>query len=398
MRPAAAVASSFLGAEARAGLLASLTPDLRAAGFVAGEAAPDAGAPALLILTGGTERAALDRLASCPAAAPVTLLAHATHNSLPACLEILAHLQQTGRDGGIVLLGDASATAGRGGAAVHDLAAREGLRGRRLGVIGPPSDWLIASMPTADVVASGWGVELVDVPLAEVMDGLADASADATAPLVHDLVAGADAVVEPTAADLDRAAAVLVSLRAVMARHHLDACTVRCFDLVTERRTTGCFALSQLNDDGLIAGCEGDVPAALTMMWLHAVTGEVPFMANPQQVDVAGGRLWISHCTIGRRLLTGYRVRSHFESGLGVGIEGAVAAGPVTVARIGGAGLDRAFVAEGEILAGGSSPDRCRTQLELRLDADVGDLLRRPLGNHHVMVRGRWAGRLVGSR
>ena len=61
------------------------------------------------------------------------------------------------------------------------------------------------------------------------------------------------------------AAAVLVALRAVFARHDLHACTLRCFDLVTRLRTTGCYALSRLNDQGLIAGCEGDVPSTLTM-------------------------------------------------------------------------------------------------------------------------------------
>jgi L-fucose isomerase-like protein len=397
MTNATPVASLFLGAEARADLLSSLAPDLAAAGHrCADEAALDSERPTLLILTGGTESDALARVAGVDAAAPVTLLAHGTHNSLPACLEILARLQQTGRSGEIVFLGEAAAPPASAGQATGPIAPGDCLRGRRLGVIGAPSDWLVASMPDAAAVARTWGVELVDVPLSEIMDGLPDVPMDLVEPLVADLSGGADAVVEPTAADLRHAAAVLVTLREAAARHRLDACTVRCFDLVTRLRTTGCFALSQLNDDGLMAGCEGDIPATLTMMWLHAVTGQTPFMANPQQVDTAGRRLWISHCTIGRSLLAGYRVRSHFESGLGVGLEGRLEPGPVTLARIGGADLDRAFVAEGEIIAGGRSPERCRTQLELRLDTDPGELLRRPLGNHHVMVPGRWARRLAG--
>jgi len=390
MTTALPVASTFLGPEARANLLSSLAPHVTAAGFRTDDSPAAAAAPALLILTGGTEGDALRLLDAAPSSAPVTLLAHRTHNSLPACLEILARLQQTGCDGTIVMLGEADAPPTGDRTAIRPVTDRDCLRGRRLGVIGAPSDWLVASMPDAATVATTWGVELVDVPLAEIMDGLGDVPAESVEPLVADLVDAADAVIEPAAGDLRQAAAVLVRLREAAARHGLDACTVRCFDLVTRLRATGCFALSQLNDDGLIAGCEGDVPAALTMMWLHARTGETPFMANPQQVDVAGGRLWISHCTIGRRLLDGYRVRSHFESGLGVALEGRVAPQPITLARIGGAALNQVFVTGGEIVAGGASPDRCRTQLELRLDADPGELLRQPLGNHHVMVRGRW--------
>jgi L-fucose isomerase-like protein len=274
------------------------------------------------------------------------------------------------------------------------------LDGRRLGCIGAPSDWLVASLPTAAAVRDAWGVDLVEVSLAEVMEAMkaVPAGAPQVADLVTDLVGAADAVVEPTSADLTAAATVLVALREVCGRHGLHACTVRCFDLVTRLRTTGCYALSQLNDEGFIAGCEGDVPATLTMMWLHALAGEVPFMANPQQVDVARRRLWISHCTIGRSLLDGYRVRSHFESGLGVAIEGRLPRQPVTIARIGGADLRSALVTDGRIVAGGDSPDRCRTQLEIEVDTDLDELLRRPLGNHHVMIRGHWAGALAAYR
>lgn len=383
------VASLFLGEDERTDLLSSLAPCLAAAGFQTDDALQD-DQPALLILTGGTEGNALRLLDAAPSTAPITLLAHPTHNSLPACLEILARLQQTGRDGAIVMLGEDAAAPADDRSAIRPAAHRDCLRGRRLGVIGAPSDWLVASTPDAETVATTWGVELVDVPLTEIMDGLDEVPTDAVEALVTDLVDQADAVVEPLAGDLRQSAAVLVKLREAAARHRLDACTVRCFDLVTRLRATGCFALSQFNDDGLIAGCEGDVPATLTMMWLHARSGETPFMANPQQIDAAGRRLWISHCTIGRGLLDGYRVRSHFESGLGVALEGRVPPQPITLARIGGAALDQVFLTGGEIVAGGDSPDRCRTQLELRLDADPGELLRRPLGNHHVMVRGRW--------
>ncbi len=397
------VASDFLSAPARDALAAAFSARWRAAGLehrlgACGTKVAAGELPVLLVLTGGTEQAALD--AAGDSTLPVVLLAHPLQNSFPACLEILARLQQLGRRGEIVFLADGP----DGDRAFHEVAtaaaARARLAGRRLGVIGKPSDWLVASMPTAPAVKEAWGVDLVEVPLAEVMDAMkaVPAGAPQLAGLVADLVGAADAVVEPTSADLQAAATVLVALREVCARHRLDACTVRCFDLVTQLRTTGCYALSQLNDEGFIAGCEGDVPATLTMMWLHALAGEVPFVANPQQVDVANHRLWISHCTIGRSLLDGYRVRSHFESGLGVAIEGRLPNQPVTIARIGGVDLRSALVTDGRIVAGGNSPDRCRTQLEIEVEADLNDMLQRPLGNHHVMIRGHWAGALGAFR
>jgi L-fucose isomerase-like protein len=261
----------------------------------------------------------------------------------------------------------------------------------RLGRIGEPSDWLVASMPAPELVRATWGPAVVDVPMDEVLEALSNADAGETASVRDQFVAGAAAVREPSPIDVDVAARVTVALRAVVRAHRLDACTVRCFDLVTEARTTGCLALSWLQDDGVVAGCEGDVPAALTLLWMQATTGRPGFMANPQDIDATAGTLWLAHCTIARRLVSRYTLRTHFESSLGVGIAGRVPPGPATVARIGGADLRALFASDAEIVGNGESDGRCRTQVQVRLAADVRELLTHPLGNHHVLAAGHWA-------
>ncbi|MBU1536275.1 fucose isomerase, partial [Myxococcota bacterium] len=174
----------------------------------------------------------------------------------------------------------------------------------------------------------------------------------------------------------------------IMEKQNLTACTMRCFDLVTTLQTTGCLALSRLIDEGIIAGCEGDIPTTLTMLFMHLMTGETPFMANPQEVNGADNTLWVAHCTVARNLLTQYTLRSHFESDLGVGIQGTIAPQKITLARIGGRDLSQLFVANGEMVENGSDSQRCRTQLKLRLDESVDYFLSNPLGNHHVVIRG----------
>jgi L-fucose isomerase-like protein len=352
--------------------------------FVTGEADP---ADVLLIVTGGTESLALAAIERVPG--PVFLLAHTELNSLPAALEVLSYLRQRGRGGRIYLLDD------RDDESLSRLArhleVRRRLQSVRLGRIGAPSDWLVASVPAAELVRTTWGPTVVDVPMEEVFEALRDADAGEAEHVRKDATAGAEAIREPSPSDLDDAARVTVALRAVIRAHRLDACTVRCFDLVTEARTTGCLALSWLQDEGVVAGCEGDVPAALTLLWMRLMTEQPGFMANPQDVDPAAGTLWLAHCTIARRLVSRYSLRSHFESSLGVGITGEIPPGPATVARIGGADLRALFVSDAEIVANGDSPERCRTQVLLRLAADVRELLTRPLGNHHVLAPGHWA-------
>ena len=341
----------------------------------------------LLIVTGGTERLALEAIDR--VSGPVFLLAHTELNSLPAALEVLSCLRQRGRSGRIYLLGDGDDRS-LSRLARH-LEVHRRLQSARLGRIGVPSDWLVASVPSPELVQSTWGPTVVDVPMEEVFQALRDADAGETERVRDHATASAEAVREPSPLDLDAAARVTVALRAVVRAHRLDACAVRCFDLVTEAGTTGCLALSWLQDEGIVAGCEGDVPATLTLLWMQLTTDLPAFMANPQDVDPAAGTLWLAHCTIARRLVSRYSLRSHFESSLGVGIAGDVPPGPATVARIGGADLRSLFVSDAEILRSGDNPARCRTQVQVRLAAGVRELLERPLGNHHVLTPGHWA-------
>jgi L-fucose isomerase-like protein len=339
---------------------------------------------AVLALSGGIEGDALRALAG--TRGPVIIIAHQEANSLPASLEILARLRQTGRAGRIVLM------RGEGwGQRLVDLARLAGvaasLRGARLGLIGEPSDWLVASPAASAALAETWGVELVPVPISELF-----AAYDAAAPGAADLAAvtaGATAIREPSAADQIGSARIYLALRQLVERHRLTAVTVRCFDLVTDRHATGCHALARLNEEGVVAGCEGDVPTALSMLLASAITGHPTFMANPADIDTDQNEILLAHCTIARTLTTSFALRSHFESGLGVAINGLLPNGPVSLLRIGGERLDRAFVAAGDLLACGAAEGLCRTQMRIHLtDTPAGRLLTEPLGNHHVVAFG----------
>jgi L-fucose isomerase-like protein len=122
-------------------------------------------------------------------------------------------------------------------------------------------------------------------------------------------------------------------------------------------------------------------------------------MANPARIDAKSNSLTLAHCTVVRDLTTGYHIRSHFETGKGVALQGELAPGPVTLLRLGGKDLRSLWIAEGEILRplGGNSEELCRTQATVKLSkGHVGELLRRPLGNHIVLVQGSHADRLEG--
>ena len=192
-----------------------------------------------------------------------------------------------------------------------------------------------------------------------------------------------------------QAAGVFGALADLAAGQRLDAVAVRCFDLVTRRGTSGCLALAELNDRGTVAACEGDLASAVAMLWVRELLGTASWMANPVHADPGSGLLRLAHCTIPRSLVTGFELRSHFESGKGVALAGSLPPGPVTLVRLGGRALEQAFVAEGHAVPATPREDLCRTQVDVTLaPGEVAELLARPLGNHLVLVPGNWAARL----
>lgn len=368
------------------------------------EAASGPGPVAVVVGTGGTEAAVLRLREARQAVAPdepLLLVALPAHNSLPAALEALARVRQDGGRGRIVPLRgpDDGPGLARVAAALEDLRVREQLHRARIGLVGVPSDWLVASVPAAAAVRETWGPEVVPAELGALLDATLRPPDEAASGLAASFTAGAATVRETDEAGVKTAASVLPALEGLVARERFDAVAVRCFDLVTERGTSGCLALSALNDSGTVAACEGDLATAVAMLWVKELLGTASWMANPSDADTVTGRLRLAHCTVPRSLLSGWDLRSHFESGLGVALAGELPPGPVTLLRLGGRRLESVFLAEGEALATPRRDDLCRTQLDVLLEPGaVAELLERPLGNHLVLVPGHVALRLRAYR
>jgi L-fucose isomerase-like protein len=338
---------------------------------------------AVLVLTGGTEREVLKVIAQLPP--PALLIAHPAHNSLPASLEILARIRQDGGEGRILFGSPEEIAAGLEQELVI-ANAWEGLRFSRVGLIGEPSDWLVASEVDRAFLKGRLSVELIPIEMKELLTNIAQASAAKKD--ISKFKRGAKKTDERASADVPDSVVIYEGLRSLIDEHRLDACTVRCFDLVTELEQTGCYALSRLNDEQIPAGCEGDLQALFTLFVAYLLTGQAAFMGNIASVDQAGREIGIAHCTCPLSATTQYSIATHFETDLGVGIAGTLPTGPCTVFRLGGERLDRLFVREGTMEETTFRDDLCRTQVRVSIDGPVDVLLEAPLGNHHILLQG----------
>ena len=310
---------------------------------------------------------------------PFYLLTSGKSNSLAASMEILSYLRQNDFKGEIIH-GDSDYISKRIRLLAKVGEGRQSLKGCRLGVVGAPSDWLISSHVNHDAVMRRLGISLVDIPMQELLDVMA-----ATPLRETNEQSSADAIRNA----LPVANQIYDALKTIVERHQIQGFTIRCFDLLTAVHNTGCLALAKLNAEGIVAGCEGDVPAMLSMKIVQSLLGVSGFQANPASINPETGEMLFAHCTIPFNMVERYEFDTHFESGIGVGIRGYMKEGPVTIFKVSG-DLSRSFIEEGELIRNQAKSDLCRTQQVIQLShpSQTKYFLTDPIGNHHIILPG----------
>ena len=310
------------------------------------------------------------------------ILTSGESNSLAASMEILSFLRKHGGSGEI-LHGDIEQVAGRIRVLRNAHRAKAALWGKNLGCIGKPSDWLIASDYSPKAMMDKLGMGFVSIGMDELLQEIEKKSYPENE---------YTALFKAQAYDrneVEKALYVYGAFKRLVEKYNLCGVTVRCFALLDTVYTTGCLGLSILNAEGIFGGCEGDVPALLSMAVLGALTGEPLFMCNPSRFDTREGTAVFAHCTIPVTMLKSFCLNTHFESGIGVAVQGEFEEGDCTLFKCEG-DLSRFFAKEGKIADMPWSDMLCRTQVKVALD-DFSYFLNEPINNHHILCRGKHA-------
>lgn len=400
------------------------------------------------ILTGGTESLFIKLFGeNCSRLGNITIISDAYHNSLAASQEICTWLYNNGvqhrhihiplhspdatlnrlptllcaespapqrtechsevaaiREGAEAATAEAAGTKAAGTKAASDEATTadalvKALGGCTIGLIGEASPWLIASGIDKEALSERCGVSFREISIGTLADkylGYRELWKN------HTLSAGARAELDEvlcrfscslegdrTTEDLSDAAIMYLALASICKEEHLDAVTVKCFDLLSSCKTTACLALALLNDSGKIAGCEGDIPSICTMLAIYKALGRPSFMANPASIDRDNLSIDFAHCTIPTVMVESCTLPSHFESGIGIGINGEVPLGNYTLCKLSGKTLERSLICNGRLVKGEYLSNRCRTQVRFIFEskAEFDAFCKARVGNHIILFK-----------
>lgn len=305
-------------------------------------------------------------------------------NALPAVMDCWAHLRN--RNVQIEKVFDSSSLQEKCGL----FSAVEQIRSTRLLIVGYTQQWVVSASVDERRLEDRLGIQSIHVGLEELFSEYREIPRDlGVTEFVDEYMKSADECREPAAEKVADAYCLYLALKRLLERYDANALAISCFSLVKQLGVTSCLALSLLNDEaGMIAACEGDLDAAVSMAVGKAVSGRPVFMGNP--VYHLDNTLDIVHCTAPRKLTgnvqTHYTVRSHHETGMSVAQRIEVAGEQrATLFRIGNE-FSEATLFPADFIDN-PEEDTCRTQFRFRIDSSR-KRIEESLGCHHMVLFG----------
>ena len=324
---------------------------------------------------------------------PITLLTDGLNNSLAAALEVSACFGYKDMKVRII---HGSIPEMVEQVLIHHraFAAKRSLKGKRIGVIGTPAPWLVASHVDYLLASQRWGVTYVDIPIEEVFKRFYAITDDEIGMQASIFANRAKACQDTTPEDLLRAMRLYKAVKDICAEQKLDAVTLSSDQCISQLNATGNVTSALLTDEGIPAGGEGDLQTIMTMLMAYAITGKPTFMGNPSFIDRKRNELILAHCSVPTKMVDEFIIRDHFETGRGIGLQGLMHEGDITLFKCGGECLDEYYVSEGYLVENTNLISACRTQFRLKMNKPVDYFLNNPVGNHHVLIQGHHAAAL----
>ena len=350
------------------------------------ENAKDALFDVILIGSGGTENLFLKQMKEDDE--PIVILSTSRNNSLPACLEIKTYLENHNKLC-FLLAGDENHIANMIKHIASIISAYKSVKDNRLGIIGGASSWLIASPVEPKVIYTNFKQNIIKIKMSE-LEELIEQEEKEMLDLKHinhsnELIAKAD-----NQEDLEMALVIYNALKKLVKKYNLNGLTIRCFDIIKKYKNTACLALALLNEEGITAGCEGDIHSLVTMHIVNSLTNRSSFMANPSKFNYEDQSVMLAHCTVPLNMVTSFKLMTHFESGLGIGIKGELPEGRVTLCKIApDYTLENTLCIPATIKENLNLANYCRTQILVALNEDgLLELLKASFGNHIIVAYG----------
>lgn len=240
------------------------------------------------------------------------------------------------------------------------------------------------------------GMDLVQVPFEDLAAAYREADRAAAAKFAAAWAEGAESAVGIARAELERCGAMYGAMKALMSKHGACGISINCLGgfYGGHMEAYPCLGFSQLNNDGLVGGCEADQMSALTMAVFGTLVGRPGYISDPV-IDTSKNEIIYAHC-VGMTKAFGpngktnpYHIRTHSEDRKGAAIQSLLPAGYMTTTVELNPVTKQVLMHQAKTTGNSDSDMACRTKLRAAVKGDIEKLTEEwRMGWHRVTFYG----------
>jgi len=259
------------------------------------------------------------------------------------------------------------------------------------------------------VVGGGWGgdqfrkaaeqvvgVKFVPVAFEELAAVYDKVDQDAAQAVAQRWIKAAKELVEPSREDVRKSGAMYLAMKQLVDKHAARGISINCLGgfYGGHMEAYPCLGFSQLNNDGLVGGCEADQMSALTMATMGALVGRPGFISDPV-IDTSKSLIVYAHCVAMTKPFgpdgasCPYRIRSHSEDRKGASIQALLPEGYLSTTLEINPVAKQVLVHRAKTAGNNDSDMACRTKLQAVVKGDIEKLTENwRMGWHRVTFYG----------
>jgi hypothetical protein len=193
----------------------------------------------------------------------------------------------------------------------------------------------------------------------------------------------AEKVIEPSREEIEKSAAIYLAMSDLMKKYNAQGITVNCLGGVYSGKMVSaypCLGFMQLDNDGLVGGCEADQRSAITKLLMTYLVGRPGFISDPV-IDTSKNQIIYAHCVASTKVFgpkgpaNPYHLRDHSEDHKGACNRSLMPLGKMTTTILFDRLKKQVILHQGTTVENVDEYRACRTKLAVEVKGDVYKLL-----------------------
>ncbi len=233
-----------------------------------------------------------------------------------------------------------------------------------------------------DAIRDVFGVKILQVKSPEMNAAYEKADRKEAAKWARFWTRKARKVVEPTPEDIEKSAAFYLAMWDIMQQYGAQAIAVDCLGLFYGGKLSAypCMGFTQLNNDGYVGACEGDLPSTLTMLMMTYLAGVPGYISDPV-IDTSKNQIIYAHCVAPTKVFgpngksNPYHIRSHSEDRKGACVRSLMPLGETVTTLEIISSRKQIIFHQGVTVENIDEDKACRNKLAAEVKGDINKLL-----------------------